>query len=65
VGVTGGQKLNTPPVVRVRTPVIVAVPVIGVAMAGMDHAKNTPKAKALSLLKFSIIMLPPASWITI
>jgi len=52
-------------VVRVRTPVIVAVPVIGVAMAGMDHAKNTPKAKALSLLKFSIIMLPPASWITI
>jgi hypothetical protein len=53
VGVTGGQKLralavNPPgglPEVKVKTPVHVAVPLIGIAMAGTESATNAPHIK--------------------
>ena len=56
-GVTGGQKLKTPPDVKVNTPVQVALPFTAMAMAGMDSARNAPQAKPPSTSFFGLFIV--------
>src|SRR5262249_2329455 len=60
-GGTGAQKLRTPPVVKVNTPVHVAVPLIGLAMAGRAIAVNAAHTKPRSFLRL-ITYFPPHSY---
>jgi hypothetical protein len=65
VGTTGGQKLSVfavkpaggVPSVNVNTPVQVAVPFIGIAIAGTDSARNAPVAKPLNQSFFTMVCI--------